>query len=35
MLSEEAEHGRVEGHKDRPCAIVVAVETPHAGHDSA
>ena len=28
LWSEEAELGRVEGRKDRPCAIVVAVETP-------
>ena len=28
LWSEEAEQGRVEGRKDRPCAIVVAVETP-------
>lgn len=26
LWSEEAEHGRTEGRKDRPCAIVVAVE---------
>ena len=28
LWSEEAEQGRIEGRKDRPCAIVVAVETP-------
>ncbi len=28
LWSDEAEQGRVEGRKDRPCAIVVAVETP-------
>ena len=28
LWSEEAEQGRVEGRKDRPCVIVVAVETP-------
>jgi hypothetical protein len=28
LRSEEAEEGRVEGRKDRSCAIVVAVETP-------
>ena len=28
LWSEEAEQGRIESRKDRPCAIVVAVETP-------
>jgi hypothetical protein len=28
LWSEEAEQGRIEGRKDRPCAIVVGVETP-------
>lgn len=28
LWSDEAEQGQVEGRKDRPCAIVVATETP-------
>jgi hypothetical protein len=30
LWSEEAEQGQVEGRKDRPCAIVIALEEPGA-----
>jgi hypothetical protein len=30
LWSDEAEQGQVEGRKDRPCAIVVALETPES-----
>jgi hypothetical protein len=30
LWSEEAERGQVEGRKDRPCAIVLALENPGA-----
>jgi hypothetical protein len=29
---EESEKGQVEGHKDRPCAIVLAIDDEAAGH---
>lgn len=33
LWSDEAEHGLVEGRKDRPCAIIIAIEHPEkAGH---
>lgn len=31
LWSDEADRGQVEGRKDRPCAIVVALESPQKG----
>jgi hypothetical protein len=31
LWSEESEQGLVEGRKDRPCAIIVAIEQPEKG----
>lgn len=35
LWSEESERGRVEGRKDRPCAIIVAIEQPNKGQRKA